>query len=248
MSQVKCCFKNLLETSTVILSAGAEDANYPLYRSYDRDIGKVFKAAAAVTIEIKIDQGASGNLACDRLLIPAGHNLSGMTLDMKYSDNDSSYASYVSQWVQGDNNLIDKSWASSTHRYKKFIITSPASIPQLTELFLTQSYIWERNPSRPTGNFLDKLNVERDESVGGHARFFKHGDPRKYRNYPQVRAKTAQKDNAKLMHDAWAGSMPFYLYDHEGIWIFGEILKMEMSEQAADSFPFSFEFQEVLPG
>ncbi|RJQ44446.1 MAG: hypothetical protein C4538_10530 [Nitrospiraceae bacterium] len=247
MALIKCCYKNILENSTVTLSAGTEDSNYPLYRLYDRDIGKVFKPTAAVTIEVKVNQGASGNLAADRLLIPAGHNLNGMTLDMKYSDDDSGYTPAVAQWVQAGSGLIEKNWTSGTHRYWKFIITTPASIPQIPEIFLTQTYTWERNPSRPIGSVAPRYNVERDEDAGGHARFLVHGDPRRYRSYPETRAKSAQRVNIEAFYNEWAGSKPFFLCDHEGNWIYGELLNFDISEQGSDLFPFSFEFLEILP-
>ncbi|GAB4389054.1 MAG: hypothetical protein Kow0025_12070 [Thermodesulfovibrionales bacterium] len=93
---VKTCFKNILETSTVSLAAGTEDANYPLYRLYDRNIGRPFRPAAAGTLEIKVDQGASNILRVDRVLLPAGHDLGGGSLAVRRSDDDISYLPVVS--------------------------------------------------------------------------------------------------------------------------------------------------------
>jgi hypothetical protein len=182
----------------------------------------------------------------DRLIIPAGHNLYNADISLKNSDDDLTYTDIVSPWTQADNDLIIKNWNASINRFTELKIVM-SILPQVPEIFLSSSYEWERNPSRPTGNLLERFNVERDECAGGQARFLQHGYPRRYRNYPQVNAKTAQKINAKAMYDAWAGSKPFWLCDHNGEWIYGEILNMEMSEQASDMFPFSFEFLEVLP-
>jgi len=244
---IKTCYINILETSNVSLSAGTEDPDYPLYRLYDRDIGKIFSPTQAETIEIKIDQGSSP-LAVDRLLIPAGHNLDGMTLDIKYSDDDINYSPAVSSWVQSGNGIIEKNWGSAIHTYWKFIITSPSGIPQISELFLTQTYEWERNPARPAGPFEDRFNVERDETAGGNVRYLVHGDPRKYRYYHVPRCTQAQRANIESLYRAWAGSKPFWLCDHEGNWIYGELLRpIELREEGAGKFSFIFEFLEVLP-
>jgi len=248
MSLLIACYKNILESGTVTLSAGTEDSDYPLYRVYDRDIGMVFKITAAVTMEIKVDQGASGNIAIDQLLIPEGHNLDGMTLDWQYSDNDTAYTPAVSQWVQSGSGLINKSLSSAAHRYWKFIITTPASVPQIAEIFMTPAYTWERNPSRPAGPFDDRFNVERMEDAGGHVRFLEHGDSRRYRNYQLPRAVSGQRTNIEALYDAWAGKKPFWIKDHEGNWIFGELISpLNLIEQSSNKHSFNFEFQEVLP-
>jgi hypothetical protein len=247
MSLLKCCYKNILESSTVSLAAGTEDSSYPLYRLYDRNIGRLFKPSAAETIEIKIDQGASGAIAADRLLIPAGHNLDGMTLDIKYSDNDADYTNAVDQWVQSGGGLIDKSWTSITKRYWKFIITAPASIPQIAELFLTQTYEWERNPSRPAGPFDSQFNIERIESSGGQVQYLVKGDPKKRRVYHVPRCGETQKGNILGLNNTWAGAKPFFLCDHEGVWLFGELLKeINIKEEAYGKYSFDFEFLEVV--
>ncbi len=244
---IKLAYRNLLETSTVSLSAGTADSSYPLYRLYDRGIGRMFRITAAETLEVRIDQGASGSLAADRLLVPAGHNLDGMTLDILYSDDDASYSPAVAQWTQSGSGLINKSWSSITHRYWKFKVTSPSSIPQLAELFLTQTYEWERDPARPAG--LGSIyNVERTVTAAGQSRFLEHGDPRRRRPYRMPRCGEAQKDNILAFDAAWAGSNPFWLEDHEGVWIFGELLRaLEVREIAYQSYSFFFDFQEVLP-
>jgi|Deesub1362A_J573_1020465.scaffolds.fasta_scaffold00740_12 hypothetical protein len=244
---IKCAYINILETSNVSLSAGTEDASYPLYRLYDRNIGKVFKPASAETIEIKIDQGDTALLSADRLLIPSGHNLEGMTLDIMYSDDDVTYTPAVPQWT-GASGVIDKSWSPVTKRYWKFIITNPASIPEITELFLTQTYEWERNPSRPAGPFDSVFNVENDMTAGGQDRFLVHGDPKRQRVYHVLLAGEAQKNNILDLYDRWRGYAPFFLYDHEGNWIFGKLRSpLNLKEEAYQRYSFDFDFQEVLP-
>jgi len=245
MSLMKCCYQNILETATVTLATGAADANYPLWRLYDRNIGRMFKAVAAVTLTVRIAQGATV-LPVDRLIIPAGHNLSGMVLDIKWSDDDVTYTAATAQWIcaTGD---IDKSWVSLTKQYWKFIITSPGVIPSFHELFLTSTYTWEKNPPRPTGELNPIFNVERLQSSGGQARYLTHGALKRQRSYQMPRCGEAQKTNIEALNAAWAGANPFWLHDHNGILIFGELRKpIALKEISYQTYSFDFDFVEVI--
>lgn len=245
---IKTAHGNILETSTVTLSAGAEDPSYPLYRLYDRNIGRPFRAAAAQTVEVKIDQGPSGNLPADRLLIPAGHSLQGMTLDIKHSGDDASYEQAAAQWVQADDGLIEKSWVPVTKRYWKFIITAPSSIPGLAELFLTSTQAWERDLARPSGPFEKVFNVENAVTAGGQDRFLVHGEPKRRRTYRVPRSGEGQRRIVEALHDAWQGAMPFWLLEREGNWIYGKLAApLNLKEEAHGIFSFDFHFLEVLP-
>jgi hypothetical protein len=246
MSKVKTAHINILEASTVTLSAGTEDTDYPLARLYDRNVGRMFRPTAAETIEVKADQGAGSPEAVDRLLIPAGHNLSGMTLDILHSPDDSSYTPAVTQWTGADG-LIVKSWQPLQKRYWKFRITSPSSVPELAELFLTSSYEWARNPSRPAGRLDRVFNVERAETASGKDRFMVRGAPRRVRSYTIPGMGDAQKDELLGLNEGWAGSKPFWLYDHEGGWIYGTLTEpMDITEAAFSRYSAVLEFREVI--
>jgi hypothetical protein len=245
---IKTAQINILEASAVSLSAGTEDTSYPLYRLYDRNVGRMFKPTVAETIEVKIDQGGEATPeSIDRLIIPVGHNLAGMTLDIEHSADDVAYTPAVTQWT-GAAGLINKSWSELTKRYWKFIITSPASIPELPELFLTSTYEWERNPARPTGALDEEHNVTSESTAAGQDRFLEHGDPKRQRPYHMPRCGEAQKDNIKALFEGWGGSAPFWLCDHEGDWIFGKLLApLDLRETAHQAYSFNFDFLEVLP-
>lgn len=243
---IKTCWLNILETSSVVLTAGSEDAGYPLYRLYDRNIGRMFKPASASTVEIRIDQGASP-LSVDRLLIPAGHNLNGMTLDIKHSDDDVVYSPAVAQWT-GASGVIDKSWASISKRYWKFIITNPASVPEISEVFLTSTYQWERGPARPGGPFDPEFNVTHQATTGGQDRFLVHGPQKRRRRYRVLRASDSQKNNIIALNDSWQGARPFWMCDHEGAWIYGRLNgPINVKEESHGRYSYEFDFIEVLP-
>jgi len=245
---IKTAHVNILENSTVILSAGAENPSYPLYRLYDRNIGRPFRASAAETVEVKIDQGPLGNLPADRLLIPAGHGLQGMTLDIKHSGDDVSYEQAAAQWVQPGGGLIMKSWAPITKRYWKFIVTAPSSIPGLAELFLTSTQSWERDLARPSGPFEKVYNVENAVTANGQDRFLVRGEPKRRRAYRVPRSGEGQRRIVEALHDAWGGAKPFWLRDREGNWIYGKLTSpLDLKEEAHGVYSFDFHFLEVLP-
>ncbi|MDA8087425.1 MAG: hypothetical protein M0Z75_12060 [Nitrospiraceae bacterium] len=239
------CYTNILESSTVSLSQGAQNNSYPLYRLYDRDIGRMFAASALAALTVSVDQGANP-LPVDTLIIPAGHNLSGAGLDLQCSDDCVAYTS-VGAWTPADTNVIVKNFTPATHRYWRFMVENPASAPQFSELFLTSTYTWEKLPGRPGGPFDDVFNVKTDVTASGLDRFLIFGNSKRQRIYKIVNAGAAQQANILALNAAWRGAKPFWLYDHEGNWIFGKLAKpLNLKETGAGKFGFDFNFLEVL--
>lgn len=237
---------NLLESSTVTLCVGQADPLYPIYRLYDRHPARMFKSDVAQSIAIKIDQGAAGAQSVDTLLIPSGHELAGMTLDLMASDDDVTYAPVVAQW-QAAEGVIHKSWQALTRRYWKLTVTDPATAPAIAELFLTSAYQWERGPVRPVGPTDAVLAVAHEQTSTGGDRFLVAGPVRMRRVYKVHGTDEAQAQQMRLLHEAWAGARPFWLCDHEGQWIFGRLANaMELTERAYKSHDFEFHFIEVL--
>lgn len=104
--QVKLYYRNILETSTVAVTT--ENASFPKYRLYDRDIGKLFKGnSTPANFYIALDQGATIQYEVDRLIIPAGHNLTGLVSTIEYSDNNFTDIYLTNQWTQSGAGLID---------------------------------------------------------------------------------------------------------------------------------------------
>jgi hypothetical protein len=238
---------NVLETSTVSLSAGTGDPGFPLYRLYDRNTGRSFRSTTAETIEIKIDQGADSPKSLDRLIIPSGHNLEDMTLDIKYSDDDVVYTPAVTQWT-ATGSQITKSWSAIAKRYWKFIITSPTTVPELSELFLTSTYVWDKEPASPAWPSEKEFNVEHALTSGGQDRFLIHGEPKRRRAFHIERLSTTQRDEISALSNGLNGALPFWLLDHEGEWIFGRLASpIKLVEVAYQTYSLDFDFLEVLP-
>ncbi len=242
---MQCCYQNILEAAAVSLSSGSQNPSYPLYRLYDRDIGRMFAAASAGTLQVDIEQSGTPQ-PVDRLIIPAGHNLEGMSCALYFSGDGQAWTEAAS-WTQADGSLINQSFTSAAHQYWRFAITNPVIAPQFAELFLTATYTWEKLPARPGGPFDDVFNVKTDVTSSGLDRFLVFGNSKRQRVYKVVNAGTQQQANITALNEVWSGAMPFWLYDHEGNWIFGKLTKpIGLKETGAGKFEFDFNFLEVL--
>ena len=126
--QVKICYKNILETSTVTVTT--ENTSFPKYRLYDRDISKLFKGTGfASPFAILLGQGAVISYEVDRLIIPARHNLNGLACSLRYStDNFSADDHEAVGWTQGDALLINKPFTAQTKQYWKLNIPTGPSL------------------------------------------------------------------------------------------------------------------------
>jgi hypothetical protein len=244
---IKNAYINILETSSVSLSTGSASTSYPLYRIYDRDIGRLFKAGSSATLEILINQGTAGTVV-DRMLIPPGHNLIGMALSLQNSTNGSTFATVYS-CTQADTALINATFATDIRQYWRLVITSPATAPQIPELFLTRDYTWESDPHLYSVGSLDNIfNVENDIAAGGQDRFMVFGNPKKQRNYKVVGADSTQETNIQTFNNAWAGCKPFWLFDHNSQWIYGKLVSpLNLKIDDMNIYRFDFNFLEVLP-
>ena len=244
MSTVKICYRNILESGTTTLVGVAQNDSYPLYRTYDRDIDKLFKFNAAATgAYIHVDQGST-IYAVDRLIIPAGHNFNSYTLSLKYSDDNINFYDAVSSWVQGNALQIEKTFSSISHRYWKFIVESNLAA-EMTEVYLTPTYTFERNV-RINLTEQHKRNVYREEALSGKVRLVKNGLERRGRKY-SVLASAAQRTSLESWNTVYDGTKMFYVVDHTGTTIFMEMLNdLEFEYVSNDYSNVTFDLLEVL--
>jgi hypothetical protein len=245
---IKIMYRNILETGTITVTT--ENASFPKYRLYDRDIGLLFKGTAyASPFAIKVDQGASNIYEVDRLIIPVGHNLNSLACSLRYStDNFGSDDHEAIGWTQGNALLIDKTFTEQTKQYWKLNITAPATIIELPELYLTKVYTFARNPSWGFG-YGDKRNVIREESLDGHVQKTKWGDPKIHQRYDLTRITDAQKTALKAWDDHCEGSKAFYIEDIIGALGFAELPQNGLGDFKAESegrWGLSLEVMEVL--
>ncbi len=250
MSQVEILYRNILENST--LTVTTESASFPKYRLADRDIGKLFKGTAfASPFAIKADQGATTIYEVDRLIIPVGHNLSGLACSLRYStDNFSADDHEAVGWTQGDALLIDKSFTAATKRYWKLNVTAPATIVEMPELFLGKNYIFAANPLWGARE-IRRRNVVADTTRAGYDRDVKFGESKRARAYELKDILAAQKAELEALEALCEGVKGFYLDDHTGTVIFGKLLSeldfgYDSEEGAVAYYSCRLDFREIL--
>jgi len=215
MSYIKLFTYNILELGTVTVT-GTPDTGFPEERLYDRSIGFYWKYTNTGDISIEVDQGASGNLAVDALIIDK-HNFNGRTMHWEYSDNGSDWTPAVTSWAQGDNNQIVKTLSAAiTHRYWRVRVISAVN-PQCTEVYIGYGYPFQvRFDEPPEESDLD--NVVWEETIGGLENSNKLGEERNLRSYSVflddgIGSSLTLWKTAKSYLDSY--SKPFYLKDHE---------------------------------
>lgn len=246
-NQVKIVYRNILENSTIAVTT--ENASFPKYRLYDRDIGKLFKGTAfASPFAIVLDQGAVTSYQVDRLLIPVGHNFNGLACSLRYStDNFVSDDHEAIGWTQGDALLIDKTFTAQTKRYWKLNITAPATIVELPEMFLGKSYTFLMNPLVGARQGR-RRNVQTDETRSGNDRDVKFGELRRFRSYDFKDIDSSQETELEAMETLCEGIKPIWLEDHLGNVFFAKILTEEDVGYDQDDPLYSrtMQFTEVL--
>jgi len=245
--QVEVCYRNILETGTVAVTS--ENASFPAYRLYDRDIGKLFKGnSTPANFYITIDQGAVTSYEIDRLLIPAGHNLTGLAIKVQYStDNFSGDTNDAASWTQSGSGLIDKSFTAQTKRYWRLNIAAPGSAPELAEMFLTKQYTFQRNPNYGLREKPYQKNIVRNETKSGRVRKIKNGEPRRSRAYALTRITAAQRADLESWESVLDSIKNFYIEDVNGTLFFAELIDdLEFSMEHEGRFGVSMNILEVL--
>lgn len=236
---------NILEGATVSLSANSQESTSPLYRLYDRNTGRMFRAAGAATTEISIDQGALSIQGAERMLIASGHNLAGAALALSHSDNGADYTQCAS--LVASAGVIDASWSAVAKRYWRLSITGPAEAPALAELFITSTSALMRTPLRSSGPFESEPNTITRRTSGGSRRALVMGPARRRRPY-ELRITEPERAALDALWAACAGGSPFWMRDHEGSWIFGYLASAPGIKEAAPGvYAADFNFTEALP-
>jgi hypothetical protein len=225
-----------------------ENASYPAYRLYDRDIGLLFKATAfASPFAIHVDQGAVISYPVNRLIIPAGHNLNGLACSLRYStDNFAGDDHEAVGWTQGDALIINKPFTAQTKQYWKLNVTAPATIVEMPEFYLTYDYTFEENPAYGLTESV-KRNVIREESLSGLVQRTKFGDDRRARRYQLNYFGATQKANLEAWNSHYEGTKFFYILDHAGALIYMELTNdLEFVPAAIDIWSCALELFEVI--
>jgi hypothetical protein len=170
MSAIKIGYINVLETSTVTVTT--EDSDYPAYRMYDRNIGRLYKGTSTSDHTIKANQG-SNSQAVNAFFVPAGHNLDGAHMTVEYSTDDVTYPDATTSWNQSGTGQILKEFTAQTKQYWRSVLSTLSANPQLAEYYLTYLYTFVCAPSYglTLGN---RHNASSNEARTGVALFLSH--------------------------------------------------------------------------
>jgi hypothetical protein len=245
MGSIYLLYRNILENSTVTVTN--EDTSYPKWRLHDRDIGKLFKGTSNADHTIHAEQTVVFPYAADTLIIPSGHNLSGVGLDWEYSPNDADWSDMVTAWIPSAAQIEKEAAASQTKRYWKLILSGLAALPQIPELWIGQAIELQDVISWGYQDGV-KGNVERIESLSGRPYMLKRGEERQYRNYSCKLYDGADRTALEAFF-THSREKPFYLKDLNGIWCFMSLVDPNtgpFGRPSLNRFDITLEMIEVL--
>jgi len=241
MSAIKIGYINILETSTVTVTT--EDADFPAYRLYDRDINKLYKGASTSDQIIKAQQAGTAQ-AVNALYIPEGHNLNGVAISIQYSSDDSTYTTATS-WTQSGTDQILKEFAERTETYWMVVFSGLSNYLNIPECFLTDLYTFTCSPSAGL-NTTTKFNVDRVESKSGIAHYLQRGETRKSIIYTLNNISDAEKAEMETWLDEWGGYKPFLFVDMDGDTFFAELTREVSFTYLYNRYTANISVMEVL--
>lgn len=217
MGSIHLLYRNILENSTVTTTN--EDTDYPDYRLYDRDVGKLFKGTSTGNHTIKADQGAVTQYEVDTLIIPPGHNLTGgVQLSWEHSYDNTTWIDMVTAWSGAAGQIVKEVSAEQDKRYWRLALTALAAIPEIPEVWmglkieLADVIAWGYQEG-PRGN------VEKSESLSGRPYLLELGEERQYRNYTCKIHDSDTRDDLEAFFSHSRGK-PFWLKDLDDTWLF----------------------------
>ncbi len=225
MASLYIVYRNIYENSTVTVTT--EDSDYPEWRLYDRDIGKMYKGTSTATHLLKADQGATTIWGVDTCLVSAGHNLDvGDDTDvfLQSSDNDSVWSTAASGVNIATTAMIAfELGAAEDHRYWRVKLNALGANPEIPEIFIGEKIEFE-NCILYGDDEGKKGNVERMESISGIPNFLQQGVEREYRRYRFFLRTDTQRTNMEdfLTHSR---NKPFWIKDLDGEWYFMSLVE-----------------------
>ncbi len=199
--------------------------------------------SASATREYSITGGIS-SVSVSALIIAAGHSIGGLAYTLAKSADGSSWTTVSSGTLAAGTGTIVIEFAATTGAHWKLALPDSTDAV-LTEIFLTNIYTFTRNPARPSGALETKYNVETTETYSGSPRYIDRGDARRVREYDFVSAPVAMATEIKSQLDALGGAKDWWLCDHEGAWMFGNLTApMAPAEVTATTRAFKLYFKE----
>lgn len=244
MSLIRIATRNLFEEATSVTVTGTPTTGYPAARLWDRGIAREFRMAGAGGHYLTFTGGLSAAEA-NALIIPAGHSLSGLAVEVWKSADGATWGSAYSSATPASNAISVQEFTAVAAAYWRLRFPVDSTVA-LAEAHLTNILTFERAPARPGGALETEFNVSVDPSSAGVPRYIEYGPERRRRSYEFANYSATGAAEIKARLDALRMAKDFWLCDHAGVWIFGNVLAPVIPvEIAAGRCSFSFDFLET---
>jgi len=245
MSLIRLATANLLEIATSLTDTGTATTGYPIARLVDRNVAREYRIADDADRET-VATGSVSAIEVNALIIAAGHNVGGLAYTLAKSANGTDWTTVSTGNLPAGTGIIVVEFAATTGAHWKLTLPHAQAVI-MTEMMLEKIYTFERNPQRPSGALETRLNVTTSETAAGSARYISHGPVRRRRSYDFANASAAEATELQSRFAALGGVKPFFLCDHAGAWIWGNLEEpIAPAEIAAGRFRFTMNFVEVL--
>lgn len=248
MSLIRIATANLLETASSVTDTGTPVSGYPISRLYDRNVAREYRITEDVARETIITGGVSA-ISVNALMIAAGHNVGGLTYTLAKSTDGTNWTTVKTGDFAAGTGVICEEFSATTGAHWRLTLPTNQDVT-ITEMLLTTIYTCTDQADRDSSSLRKQLNVASDETTAGSERWISNGPTRRLRSYSFQNVPEAMANTIETMIDALAGAKPFYLCDHQGAWIWGNLTEpMEPQEVASVSGvfkSFTLEFREVL--
>lgn len=242
--------------STVGMTGATQDTDFPITNIHSRSKSRVWKGTTDgvpnnVLFNVSNADFNAAAFQCDTLVIPAGHNLNGLNIQIVTDPAGSPVTQYGPQAVTEENDEdIVISWATPAYHSAWRIYVTPVStawVMIVPELHLSFAEEMTRSPSRPSGAIDDDFNVRNEVSSGGYDWFIQYGERKRRRSYSFENVSSAQRVQIEAANAMWAGKRPFWIRDHEGTYLFVKLAKkLNLRETGAVRFSCDMELLEVI--
>lgn len=235
----KFCHVNALETANVSIAEGGADMNFPAYRLYDRNIERVFKPSGQGKTVLKIDRMAETS-SVDRLIV-IGPKIEGVYFHLAASDDDSIYE-HIGGDVGSSGGALDLPFSSIAKRYFRLEIDASGFVPELSEVFLTATHEWAKNPLQP----VEKMERAQPKSVEIADEIIVEGRPRRRRVYKVGKVFADERDELLALYATHSDGKAFFFFDLDGELMYGRLKsELNITEEPAGRYSFDFDFIEV---
>jgi hypothetical protein len=219
--RIRLYYRNILE-SALSITVTSENASFPKYRLYDRQIGLLYKGSTAPSLfVVDVDQGLVGNqYPIDTVIVGPGHNLDGLLLRLLHRAVGGDWGQACA-WT-GIAGTMRQSFDLTLDRYWRLLIEAPSANPELTELWLTKKCELERGPSYGSDRGMEE-NINRLQSKAGQVQKIIWGLEKRARRFDFTKISESQRMELETLRvSGYAKNI--WIEDLEGELFFAEIL------------------------